>query len=183
MLLRSLKTETKRRSYRLEVIMNMILVYHHARTAYLFESGQDAISDRQEAITFVHELAEAVGLTVTPDPNGLPQAPRFLVTYDVIPNRITEKQLGKLLGFQCADHDFTNRMGDIAHALDSRDTNYIRKHLPALQMMYATCFPENISDAFHQRELTEAPYMKKRRAAFEQDVLRLTQKYRDILPS
>lgn len=93
-----LKNKEKRHAY--DTLLNLILVIHGGRKAYLFETIE-LLPDHEKDVTMLLTLSKEIGLFVKKDPLNYEHAPRYWISrekLEKIPE--TDVEMGTLLGFK-----------------------------------------------------------------------------------
>jgi hypothetical protein len=99
---------TDDRSKLLEILLNVALVHHGARSAFLLETANFmAEVTPTECAKYARTVAKSLGLTVTKDSTGTDEFPRYFITkMPIALGKLTENEIADLLGFVCVGHRF-----------------------------------------------------------------------------
>ena len=92
----------------LEILLNVALVHHGARSAFLLETA-NFMGDLPptECVKYVRMVARSLALVVTKDPTGTDEFPRYFVTkMPIALGRLADDEIADLLGFVCVGHRF-----------------------------------------------------------------------------
>lgn len=99
-----------RSMFMLESAIQMILVKHGNRKAWLWESANfnDELPPDEQLQT-LKPIIESFGMRITKDSSASTEFPRYFISSDTIGEGLRDNEIAEILGFKCSGHDYGNQ--------------------------------------------------------------------------